>query len=140
MGRKWFLILGSAALLVVIAALVYVFFPSPRFLREEYIGGKYQCRLGISGEDPQGFEVGWLFYVKDGVEQNGYFNAYLRNALDWIKLDTPESAVFLNWWDYGHMIVGYSEKESVIKNPSEEALVSVRDPADYEELVPHDDS
>ncbi len=36
------------------------------------------------------------------------------------------------------MVVGYSERESVIKNPSEEALVSVGDPADYEELDPHE--
>lgn len=82
MGRKWFLVIASAALLIVIVALAYVFFLSPRFLRWEHVGGKYECRIGITGEDPRGFEVGRLFYVKDAVEHEGYFNAYLRDALD----------------------------------------------------------
>jgi len=126
-----------AALLIVIVVLVYVFLLSPRFLREEYIGGKYQGKIGITGEDPRGFEVGRLFYVKDGVEHEGYFNAYLRDTLDWIKANTSEDAVFLNWWDYGHMIVGYAERESVIKNPSQEALISVKDASEFKEFDPH---
>lgn len=138
MGSKWFLVLASAALLIVIGALVYVLLPSSQFLREEYVGGKYECRIGITGEDPRGFEVGKLFYVKDGVEHEGYFNAYLRDALDWIKAHTPENALFLNWWDYGHMIVGYAERESVIRNPSQEALVSVKDASEFKELAPHE--
>lgn len=138
MGGKRFLILSFAALLIVIVVLVYVFLLSPRFLREEYIGGKYQCKIGITGEDPKGFEVGKLFYVKEGVEHEGYFNAYLRDALDWIKAHTPENAVFLNWWDYGHMIVGYAERESVIRNPSQEALISVKDASGFKELDPHE--
>jgi hypothetical protein len=31
------------------------------------------------------------------VEHEGYYNEYLRNALDWIKTNTPENAVFLDW-------------------------------------------
>lgn len=138
MGRKRFLILTLAALLVVIIVLVYVFLLSPQFLRQEYIGGKYQCRIGITGEDPRGFEVGKLFYVKDEVEHEGYFNAYLRDALDWVKANTPENAVFLNWWDYGHMIVGYAERASVIRNPSEEALISVKDASGFQKFDPHE--
>lgn len=135
---KWFLFLASVTLLIVIATLAYVFLPSSQFLREEHVGGKYQCRIGITGEDPRGFEVGRLFYVKDGAEHNGYFNEYLRDALDWIRTNTPENAVFLNWWDYGHMIVGYAERESVVKNPSEEALISVKDESEFQELDPHE--
>ena len=135
---KRFLILTLAALLIVMVVLVYVFLPSPRFLREDYIGGKYQCRIGITGEDPRGFEMGRLFYVKDGVEHEGYFNAYLRDALDWIRTNTSENDVFLNWWDYGHMIVGYAERISVIRNPSEETLISVKDASGFEEFDPHE--
>lgn len=124
--------------MVVIVALVYVFFLPPQFLREEYVGGKYHCKIGITEEDPRGFEVGWLFYVKDGVEHKGYFTESLRDILDWIKTNTSENAVFLNWWDYGHMIVGYAERESVIKNPSEEALISVKDTSGFQEFEPHE--
>jgi asparagine N-glycosylation enzyme membrane subunit Stt3 len=138
MGKKLSLILVSSILIIVIVTLVYVFLFSSPFLREEYVGGRYNCRIGITGEDPRGFEVGKIFYVKGGVEHEGYYNEYLRDALDWIKTNTPENAVFLNWWDYGHMIVGYSERDSVVKNPSEEALVSVADPTRFEELDPHE--
>lgn len=138
MAKKNLLIIVSIVLSVAIVALAYVFLSAPKFLREEYVGGKYECRIGIIEEDPRGFEVGKLFYVKDGVEYQGYYNAYLRDASDWIKNNTSENAVFLNWWDYGHMVVGYAERESVIKNPSEEALTSVKDPSDYKELEPHE--
>jgi asparagine N-glycosylation enzyme membrane subunit Stt3 len=43
-------------------------------------------------------------------------------------VNTPEDAIFLNWWDYGHMIVGYTGRETIIKNPSKEALDSVSAP------------
>lgn len=122
----------------MIAALVYVLLPSSQFLKEEYVGGKYECRVGITGEDPRGFEVGRLFYIKDGVEHEGFFNAYLRNALDWIRAHTPENVVFLNWWDYEHMIIGYAERESVIRNPSQEALISVKDASEFKEFDPHE--
>ena len=45
--------------------------------------------------------------------------------MDWIKINTPENAAFLNWFGYGHAIVGYAERESVSKNPSEESAAVV---------------
>lgn len=127
-----------AALLILTVVLAYVFILSPGFIRIEYIGGKYECKIGITGRDSRGFEIGRLFYIRDGIEHEGYFNAYLRSALDWIKGNTPENAIFLNWWDYGHMIVGYAERESVIRNPSQETLISVKDASQIKELDPHE--
>lgn len=138
MRSRWFLVLTSVVSLVVIAVLAYLLLPSLQFLREEHVGGEYDCRIGITGEDPRGFEVGKVFYVKDGVKHDGYYGGYLRDALDWIKTNTPENSVFLNWWDYGHMIIGYGERDSIVKNPSEEALVSVADPTEFEELDTHE--
>jgi asparagine N-glycosylation enzyme membrane subunit Stt3 len=106
----------------------------PHYPRWEYVGGKYQCTIEITGQDPRGFEVGQIYYVKDGVNHTGYWSENMRNALDWIRNNTPDNSVFLNWWDYGHMIVGYAERESVSKNPSEEALISVRNPSELKEL------
>lgn len=34
-------------------------------------------------------------------------------ALDWIKNNTPKDAKFLCWWDYGGMIMGYTERNVV---------------------------
>lgn len=138
MKKKGSLIFILFILIIIISVLVYVFVFSPQFLREEIIGGKYECRIGITGEDMRGFEVGNVYYIKDGVEHDGYYNEYLKDALDWIKINISENAVFLNWWDYGHMIVGYSERDSVVKNPSEEALVSVADSTRFKELDSHE--
>ena len=134
--RKKLLVLIAMILPIVIIAFANVFL-SPQFLREEYVGGKYDCRIGITGKDQRGFEEGALFYVKNGVEHQGYFNSYLRTALDWIRANTSENTIVLNWWDYGHMIVGYAERDSVIKNPSQEALISVKNPSGFQELDPH---
>jgi asparagine N-glycosylation enzyme membrane subunit Stt3 len=128
------LFLASAAVLVVAGVLAIAFWLPGTV---EYVGGKYQCRIEITGQDPRGFEVGKIFYVKDGVEHRGYWGENMRNTLDWIRNNTPGNAVFLNWWDYGHMIVGYAERESVNKNPSQQALISVIDPSDFPELDNH---
>ena len=137
MRKKLSVIYISIILLIIISVLTYVFVFSPQSLREEIIGGKYDARIETADEE-RGFEAGTIYYAKDGVEHEGYYTEYLRDALDWIKNNTPENAVFLNWWDYGHMVVGYSERDSVVTNPSEEALVAVRDPTTCKELGPHD--
>lgn len=124
-------------LLVVAAVLVYVLWLVPQSPRTEYVGGKYQCRIETTEQDPRGFNVGRIFYAKSGVEHKGYWGENARSGLDWIKNNTEENTVFLNWWDYGHMVVGYAERESVSKNPSSEALISVRDPSDFPELDMH---
>lgn len=63
-------------------------------------------------------------YEKDGEEFTNYFDPQLRTALDWIKENT-EDAIFLSWWDYGHMIRGYAGREVVIFSPSEGILWSL---------------
>jgi hypothetical protein len=130
---KWFFVLALAAVLVVAVAAAHLF-----ILRgSETVGGKYQARIEIVEKDQRGFDVGKIFYIKDGAEHSGYWGANMRSVLEWIRNSTPEDAVFLNWWDYGHMIVGYAERESVSKNPSSEALISVAHPSDFYELDPH---
>ena len=137
LGKKNLLIIVSIVLLIAIVALAYVFLSAPKFLRED-VGGKYQCRIEIIEKDPRGFDIGFVYYLKEGVEYKGGYDSSLKDALDWIRNNTSDNAIFLNWWDYGHMVVGYAERESVIKNPSEEALISVGNPSSYKELEPHE--
>lgn len=63
-------------------------------------------------------------YTKDRQMEN-YFVHELRPALDWIIANTPEDASFFNWWDYGHMIQGYTGREVVLFSPSDEILWSL---------------
>ena len=70
------------------------------------------------------FEKADIKYEKDGEEFQNYFDPQFRDALDWIK-ENVEEGVFLSWWDYGHMIRGYTEQEVVIFSPSEDILWSL---------------
>ena len=70
------------------------------------------------------FEKADIKYEKDGEEFQNYFDPQFRDALDWIK-ENVEDGVFLSWWDYGHMIRGYTGQEVVIFSPSEDILWSL---------------
>jgi len=39
-----------------------------------------------------------------------------RNAMDWLKKNTPEDAVIASWWDYGYWITTLSERASLADN------------------------
>ncbi len=64
-------------------------------------------------------------YVKDGRKFTNYFDPKLSQSLDWIKTETHEDSIFLCWWDYGHMIRGYADRDVVIYSPSEDILWTV---------------
>ncbi|MBL7054426.1 hypothetical protein ISS05_01560 [Candidatus Woesearchaeota archaeon] len=80
----------------------------------------------ITKETYQGkdFEKLDIKYEKDNQEFQNYFDPAFRNALDWIKEDI-EDFVFLGWWDYGHMIRGYTNNDVIIYSPSEDILWSL---------------
>lgn len=37
-------------------------------------------------------------------------------TLEWIKLNTPESAIIASWWDYGYWITTMSERTTIVDN------------------------
>jgi asparagine N-glycosylation enzyme membrane subunit Stt3 len=123
---------------IVAAALISYLLLRPRVLEEKLIGGKYNAKVVIMGLDDRGFIGGEIVYTKDGIEHRGFYSSFLNNSLIWIKANTPEDCVFLNWWDYGHMIVGYAERETIIRNPSKEALNSVSAPDKITEFDSHE--
>lgn len=64
-------------------------------------------------------------YSLDGREYSNYFVPDLRNALEWIRDNTSQDATILSWWDYGHMIRGFSGRKTIIFSPSEEILYTL---------------
>jgi len=99
----------------------------------ENVGGKYNATIS-SWEDHIEVE----YTDEEGKHTEGYFEVEMRSGLDWIKTNTPESSTFLCWWDYGHMIKGYAERNTVVRNPSEEIKESVGDPSSITEFDPHE--
>jgi len=63
-------------------------------------------------------------YKKDEQEFQGYFDPALKESFEWIAQNS-ENAVFLSWWDYGHMIRGYTGKDVIIYSPSKDILWSL---------------
>ncbi|MCK4729712.1 MAG: hypothetical protein KAT28_00185 [Candidatus Aenigmarchaeota archaeon] len=76
-------------------------------------------------ELPYNLGITYFNYTKDGINYEFHLNTNLQPALDWIIEDIPKDARFLNWWDYGHMIRGYANKESVIYSPSEDIIWTI---------------
>lgn len=99
----------------------------------EDVQGKYNATVTVYEEtyelSGKEYHSGDLSYVKDGKNYTQcYYDEESRDVLDWIKANTSEDATFLNWWDYGHMIVGIAERETIVTGPSQETLYMVADP------------
>ncbi len=87
----------------------------------EYVGGKYNVTLSFFNRSG-----GQMEYADEtGRHSEDYFEPQMRTGLDSIKNATPENAVFLCWWDYGHMIRGYAERNVIARNPSHEWISMV---------------
>lgn len=87
----------------------------------EHVGGKYNVTLSFFNRSG-----GQMEYTDEtGSHSENYFEPQMRTGLDWIRNATPENAVFLCWWDYGHMIKGYAERNVVARNPSHEWISMV---------------
>jgi len=90
-----------------------------RLLRTEYIGGKYNASIRyeeIYVEEESNSSWVPLYrmsYTKDGRNLIGSYFRTMQTALDWIKTYTGENCTILCWWDYGTVIVGYSERNVI---------------------------
>ncbi len=94
----------------------------------EEVGGKYNLTLVDTkvtvGNRSSSMKM--IRYVKDGevVEPDMMLSDNMRPGLDWIRENTPEDAVVFCWWDWGHMIRAYAEREPVVDGPSKEILAA----------------
>jgi hypothetical protein len=93
----------------------------------EHVGGRYNGSIIITEGmyQNQPYTQYDIIYTKNGRTMRGYFLPQLRPALDWIKGNVPEGSKLFGWWDYGHMIQGYTGRDVVIFSPSEDMLWSV---------------
>lgn len=67
-----------------------------------------------------------LVYEKDGetIDPDQMFPESIRPGMDWLKENTPSDAMIMSWWDYGHAIRAYAEREPVVDAPSKESLTT----------------
>jgi len=91
----------------------------------EELGGKYNLTLSVIADD-KGNTMKKIKYVKDGeeIDPDQILPDEMRPGLDWLKLNTLEDSVVMTWWDYGHAIRAYGERESVVDAPSKKILTT----------------
>ena len=104
--------------IIVSAGLLYVSLTKngeELLISVENVGGKYNATISFREDYTK---IGYT--DEDEEHSEMYFKVEMRDGLDWIKTNTPENTTFLCWWDYGHMIKDYSERDVVVRNPLEE--------------------
>jgi hypothetical protein len=70
------------------------------------------------------YEGNWLnstsiSYTKNGKNFEGAFIPEIIVSLDWIYNNTEKNSTILCWWDYGHIIEGYCERDAIATFASE---------------------
>jgi len=126
--NKW-VIIAVVSVAVVVAATV-LYFGLTQKGKElptsvEYVGGRYNVTLSFFNDSGQ-IDYGHIDYVDEtGNHSEMYFEPQMRTGLDWIRNNTVENATFLCWWDYGHMVKGYAERNVIGRNPSHEWIEMV---------------
>jgi hypothetical protein len=107
------------ALAVVLVGVTVAVFAIPSILNGPACGGGvYNAKIGGQISIDLGQPFYNLTFVKNGVQETGYYYGFMSGAVSWIKSNTPSNTVFMNWWDYGDDIVGCTGRSSVISNPS----------------------
>ncbi len=105
-------------ILIIIGGVSYVLVGNGLFSERVVDSAKI---VAIHGGDSGRVDIA---YETDDEEFQSYFDPQLRDSLDWVKENIKDS-VFLSWWDYGHMIRGYTGNEVVIYSPSKDILWSL---------------
>lgn len=123
-----YMILGLILVLVIFGVFINYW----KMKNVQFIGGKYDASVKIiEGRYIQ------LNYTKEGVSYSSFLSAKFINSLKWVKANTPNDALFLAWWDYGHMLRGFAEREVIAYAPSNEILWSVSNMSLVSGSFPH---
>jgi asparagine N-glycosylation enzyme membrane subunit Stt3 len=145
MNKRTIMIIAIViAAVVVVAAVSYVTLTKtgkelPTSI--EYVGGKYNVTLSFY-EELTGYGAQIDYVDETGNHSEHYFEPQMRTGLDWIRNNTSENTIFLCWWDYGHMIKGYAERNVIVRNPSHEWInmvaIARTDPSAIKEFDPNE--
>ena len=98
----------AAAAGVIIAELLY-------FLKQRSGLEKKAILLALGFMFLVGIAAGTLF-VEDKVPSIEMGSPDWKQALEWLRTETPEDAKMFNWWDYGHWISFVGERAVLTDN------------------------
>ena len=133
MKRKMAIVFGVLVVSIVLVSVGIIFLDSKNPERVDDIGGKFNAVLKYWSDNRTTIE-----YVDETGKHVGDYFVSMKDSLDWIKVNTPEDSLFLCWWDYGHMIKGYAERNVVVRDPSEQILESVTNAEEITQIESHE--
>ena len=90
----------------------------------------------IIEKEIKGFKMYDISYTWQGKNYSNYFDQRYRKSLDWIKENLNPNDKIMCWWDYGHMIRGYTGIDVVIYAPSKDILETVANKKGPKDLMP----
>lgn len=120
MNGRQAVVIALAVGLVVAAAAYFLYTPSS--FGKICTGGPYSAKVGSGTGSELNLPAAPMNYTQNGVTYVGYYASFMDGALSWIKSNTPGNATFLSWWDYGNMITGCAARNSVVRDPSQQAI------------------
>ena len=59
----------------------------------------------------------WSYYQQEKSYSNfapGPYEWQWQKAMSWVRANTPESAVFAHWWDYGYWLQSIGERATIL--------------------------
>ena len=60
----------------------------------------------------------WTYYKQDVYTAEnfapGYYQWQWQKAMDWVRKNTSEDAVFAHWWDYGYWVQSIGERATIL--------------------------
>ncbi len=106
-----------------------------RKVSTESIDGKYNVSLlqKQSYYDGKWYNFTEIEYTKDGETYTGSYRSEMEDLLNWIKKNTSENCTILCWWDYGHMVEGYAERNALATYASINLIDTIADFNNLEE-------
>ena len=128
-------IIAFAALLIIITVVFSIGCtgqPKPEECKSEPFEGKYNPTLIYYKYQDSPCDIINIKYSINGEEFHGSFRTDYIPSLNWIKQNTPPDTIFLSWWDYGHMIRGYAERDVIVYSMAKE-LMDANAIKEYEE-------
>lgn len=60
----------------------------------------------------------WAYYKEDSASARGFapgpYQWQWQKAMEWVRENTPESSVFIHWWDYGYWVQSIGERATAL--------------------------
>ncbi len=114
-GIRLIMVLGAVSPIAVAFLIVK---SSQRYLKEKDETAKFFMAIITIVVLVASIFTIWGYYQSDKSQAenfaHGYYQWQWQKAMQWVRENTPESAVFAHWWDYGYWLQSIGERATML--------------------------